>query len=102
MVKEITEKDFDVEVLAKDGLVLVDFWAAWCGPCRMLSPILDKLSEVKSDSADFYKINVDENPAIAQKFNITSLPTVLVFEKGTVKNNLVGVRPSQVYEEMLS
>ncbi len=100
MVNELTEANFDETISNAEGLVLVDFWAAWCGPCRMLGTILNDLSE-EDTKAEFYKVNVDENSAIAEKFKITSLPTVIVLSKGEIQNTLVGVRPKGMYKEIL-
>jgi thioredoxin 1 len=100
MVKDLAEKEFD-QAIAGEGIVLIDFWAAWCGPCRMLGPILNELSEDSTIHASFYKVNADENPSLSQKYEITSLPTVMVFENGVLKNTIVGVRPPNVYRELL-
>lgn len=101
MINELTDANFEEKVSQADTLVLVDFWAAWCGPCRMLGAILKELSDEDDIQALFYKVNVDENPVIAEKFKINSLPTVIVFDKGEVKNILVGVRPKMMYKEIL-
>ena len=94
-VKVITSENFEQEVLKAEKTVLVDFWAEWCGPCRMLSPVVDQVAEEMGDQIIVGKVNVDEQPALAQKFNIMSIPTLLVFKNGSVVQTSVGVRPKQ-------
>ena len=89
MVKEINEKEF--ESLIKEGKVLVDCYAPWCGPCKMLSPIVDEVAEELSD-IKFFKLNVDDNEELAQKYQIMSIPTLLVFENGELKTTSVGFK----------
>ena len=74
------------------GVVLVDFWAPWCGPCKMLTPILEKVKEDVGDSAVISKVNVDENPQLASKFGVRSIPTILIFKNGEIKETLVGLK----------
>lgn len=97
MALEITVDNFEQEVIASDVPVLVDFWAAWCGPCRMVSPVVDKISEVYAGKAKVGKINVDEQGALAERFRVLSIPTIYVFHKGKVVEKMVGARP---YEEL--
>ncbi len=97
MALEITVDNFEQEVIASDVPVLVDFWAAWCGPCRMVSPVVDKISEVYAGKAKVGKINVDEQGALAERFRVLSIPTIYVFHKGEVVEKMVGARP---YEEL--
>ena len=89
MVKQITDKEFDESI--KTGKVLVDFYAEWCGPCKMLSPVVDELSEELKDIS-FYKLNVDESDEVVRKYNVMSIPTLLVFENGELKNTSVGFK----------
>ena len=90
MAEVVTDKTFEEET--KDGLVLVDFWATWCGPCRMQSPILEQLSEeLDEDELKIVKLDVDENPATAQKFGIMSIPTLLFKKDGQVVKQVAGV-----------
>ncbi|MFC2401656.1 thioredoxin [Streptococcus sobrinus] len=90
MAEVVTDKTFEEET--KDGLVLVDFWATWCGPCRMQAPILEQLSEeLDEDELKIVKLDVDENPAIAQKFGIMSIPTLLFKKDGQVVKQVAGV-----------
>lgn len=94
MVKAITDATFEQET--KDGLVLIDFWATWCGPCRMQGPILDKLSEeLPEDELKIVKMDVDENPATARDFGIMSIPTLLFKKDGQVVKQLAGVHTAQ-------
>ena len=94
MVKAITDATFEQET--KDGLVLIDFWATWCGPCRMQGPILDKLSEgLPEDELKIVKMDVDENPATARDFGFMSIPTLLFKEDGQVVKQLAGVHTAQ-------
>lgn len=95
MVKEIKDKNFQDEVLKSNDIIVVDFWAPWCGPCKMLGPIIDEISQELKSKAKFVKINVDENPIVSDKYRIASIPTVLVFKGGKLVENLVGFRPKQ-------
>ncbi len=93
-MKELNESNFSEEI-NKERLVLVDFWAEWCMPCRMLTPILEKL-EQEFEDVEFAKLNTDENPNIAMKYGIFSIPTVMMFYRGKVINSFVGAMPESV------
>ncbi len=97
MVKEI--KDTEYETVIKEGKVVIDCYAPWCGPCKMISPIIDKFSEEIS-TTKFYKINVDEAEKITKDFNIMSIPTLLIFENGELKDKVVGLRSKSELEEI--
>ncbi len=97
MSLKTTESTFENDVLKSDVPVLVDFWAPWCGPCKMLGPIIDSVSQKIEGKAKVYKLNIDENPQIANKYGVTSIPTVIIYNQGEVSHELVGVRPEQEY-----
>ena len=93
-VLTITKENFDDQVLQSDKPVLVDFWAPWCGPCRMVSPIVDQVAEERPDIA-VGKVNVDEQPELAAQFGVMSIPTLLVFKEGKLAQKAVGARPKE-------
>ena len=97
MANATTDQSFKQDVLEADQPVLVDFWAPWCGPCRMVGPIIDRISEKTQGKAKVFKLNVDENPSTAGKYGITGIPTVIVFKNGQVDKEFVGVQPEQIY-----
>lgn len=96
----LTKENFEAEVLRSDKPVLVDFWATWCGPCRMVSPVVDEIAAERTD-VKVGKINVDEQPELANQFRIMSIPTLMVFKDGKVSEQAVGVRPKNMIEAML-
>jgi len=100
MVTVLNEKNFDREVMQSDKPVLVDFWASWCGPCMMVSPIVDELAE-EITSVSFCKVNVDDERELAIKFGIESIPTLLLFENGKIKNKLIGAVPKSELEKFV-
>ncbi len=99
-VKTITNENFDELVLSSGKPVLVDFWAPWCGPCRMVSPVVDEIAEERSDIL-VGKVNTDEQPELAAKFGIMSIPTLLVFKGGELSNKAVGARPKDAILALL-
>ncbi len=102
MSLETTDQKFEADVLKSDVPVLVDFWAPWCGPCKMAGPLIDRVAEKMEGKAKVYKLNVDNNPATASKYGITGIPTVMVFKNGEVSKQLVGVQPEEVYMDALN
>ena len=97
----VTDSDFDQEVLEADTVVLVDFWAEWCGPCKMVAPVLDDLSQEYDGKIKFTKVDVDENPQTAMKYGIRSIPTLLVFKGGSPVDQVVGAVPKAVIKKRL-
>ena len=92
-VKEITDANFEAEAIQSELPVLVDFWAPWCGPCRMVAPVVAELSEEYAGKMNFFKMNTDENQQVPTKFGIRSIPALLIFKGGELKGQIVGYRP---------
>lgn len=91
-VLTINSENYEEEVLKADKPVVIDFYANWCGPCRMMSPIIDEIAEEKSDSIKVGKVNVDENQELAMKYGVMSIPTIVIVKNGKVEKTFVGVR----------
>lgn len=98
-VLKITKENYETEVLKSDKLVLIDFYADWCGPCKMMSPIIDEIAEEVGDKIKVGKINVDENQELAMEYEVMSIPTIIILQNGEAKNSFVGVRKK---EEIIS
>jgi thioredoxin 1 len=99
-VIEITQENYETEVLKSDKPVLMDFWAGWCGPCQMLSPVVDEIADERDD-IKVGKVNVDEQPDLAMKFKVMSIPMLVVMKNGEVSNRSIGVIPKQEILDLL-
>ena len=100
-VLTLTKENFDAEALKSDIPVLVDFWAEWCGPCRMFSPIVDEFAEENEGKVKVGKVNVDEQPDLAGRYGVMSIPTAILFKNGEIADTLVGVQPKTALEELI-
>jgi len=99
--KEVTDSNFDQEVLKASKPVLVDFWAPWCGPCRMVAPVVEELADEYAGRVEFAKLNTDDNPQTAVKYGIRSIPTLLVFKDGEPVGQIIGFRPKSDLKKRL-
>ncbi len=97
----LAEQNFDEALVAAQGLVMVDFWAEWCGPCRAIAPVLEELTEVSEGRLTLIKVNVDENPGLAARYGIRSIPTILVFKQGAVVDRVIGAVPKAVLQNIV-
>ena len=101
MAEHINITNFDEKVLQSNKPVLVDFFATWCGPYKMMSPVIDELATELAGEVDVYKVDVDENPEVAQRYGVMSIPTLVVFENGQVKNQTMGAQPKTALLQLL-
>jgi thioredoxin 1 len=97
----LADGDFDSKVMKSKGLVMVDFWAEWCGPCRTLAPVVEDLAKTHEGSVQVYKMDVDSNPQAPTRFHIRSIPTVMLFKDGVVVDQIVGNQPREVFENAI-
>ncbi len=100
-VIKLNDENFNKEVIEADKLVLVDFYADWCGPCKMMSPIIDKIAEENNDTVKVCKLNVDEAQDIAMEYDVMSIPTLIMFKNGNIVDTMVGLQAKEVIEEKL-
>jgi thioredoxin 1 len=100
-IHNVNEQDFKSIVLDSQKPVLVDFWAVWCGPCRMVAPVVDELSQDYKDRVTFAKVNVDEAPKIASTYNVMSIPTIILFKEGRPHEQVVGYRPKKDIQKVI-
>jgi thioredoxin 1 len=101
MSTAVTESSFEQEVLESDKPVIVDFWAEWCGPCHAVSPVLDKIAEERSGELRLVKVNIDEEPALAQRYGVVSIPTIILFRGGEPAAAAIGAQPKGAIETAL-
>ena len=101
MAHAVTEQTFEAEVLKSEKAVIVDFWAEWCGPCRAVAPVLDKIAEERSDELIVVKVNIDEEPGLAQRYGVQSIPTMIHFRGGEPAKATVGAQPKLALEKSL-
>lgn len=102
VMKEITDNMFKTEVLESNIPVVVDFWATWCGPCKMVAPVMEELDTQYNGKAKFVKVDVDQNPAVSGEYGILSIPTIMLFKDGKVAETIVGFRPKADFENIIS
>jgi thioredoxin 1 len=100
-VVEITDSNFDQQVLKSNEPVLVDFWAPWCGPCRMIAPLVEELAGENRGSIKVGKVNIDDNPGAAQNYGVSSIPTLMLFKGGKIVNQFVGVQPKNRLQQAI-
>ena len=101
-IPEVSQSTFKTDVLASDMPVLVDFWAPWCGPCKMLAPVIEEVAGSLAGQAKFVKLNTDENPSVAGDYGISGIPTLILFKGGQVVDRLVGFVPKSTITSMIS
>ena len=100
-IKELSDRDFETEVLQSAEPVLVDFWAPWCGPCRMVAPVVEELAKENVGTLKVTKINIDDSPDTATTYGISSIPTLMIFKGGEISDRFVGVQPKKRLQEAI-
>jgi len=100
-VKQVSDSEFEQAVLKSEKPVFVDFWAPWCGPCRIVGPVIEELAPSYDGKVVIAKMNVDDNPAVAQKFGVTSIPTMMIFKDGQVVDRVIGALPKAELQKFL-
>lgn len=101
MTKDVTDDSFKADVLDSKGLVVVDFWAQWCPPCRALTPLLEQLGEENKDKVQIVKLNVDENPKVSHEYGISGIPNVMFFRDGKLAESVMGLAPKPHYQQLI-
>ena len=101
-VGKVSDSSFEAEVLKAEGPVVVDFWAEWCGPCRMIAPALDEIAGAMGNKVKIVKLNVDENPQTASKYGVMSIPTLMIFKNGQLASRQIGAVPKQKLEQWIT
>ena len=101
MAQTVTTPEFDAEVLSSETPVIVDFWAEWCGPCRAVSPVLEQIADERADELRLVKVNIDEEPELAQRYGIMSIPTIVLFKGGEPAAAAIGAQPKRMLERSL-
>ena len=101
MIKVFNEENFENEVLNSDKTTIVDFYADWCGPCKMMSPVIDKIAEENAETIKVGKVNVDDNQDLAMKYNVMSIPTILIFKNGNIAKTFIGVTGKDEIEDAI-
>jgi thioredoxin 1 len=99
---ELTDRNFDQALAGTHGLIMLDFWAQWCGPCRIIAPVLEELAEASEGRVTLMKVNVDENPGLAARYGIRSIPTILFVKGGTVVDRVLGAAPREVLRDIVT
>jgi thioredoxin 1 len=102
MMGDVTDADFEDRVLGSDSVVLVDFWAEWCVPCHMVSPVVEEIGRDKGDALQVAKLNIDDNPDVTRRFGVMSIPTLMLFKNGEQASRQVGLMPKQKLEQWIT